>query len=271
MKRALLLTTALLGFAAPAFAQSWTGFYAGGHLGYNIQPADNGETILFDTNLDGTHSENVNTTTGANAFSPGFCGGRANGPAAAGGCTNEKDGGEFGVRFGYDWQSNEWVLGLLAEITGNNINDSVSAFSITPARYTMTRELNWSAAARARVGYAAEQLLVFGTGGYVRGDVAHTFSTSNTVNTFTLRGGDSVSGYQYGGGAEWRFMPEWTVGFEYLRTTFDDDSFRVRSGPPAPATNPFILVNAAGTDFRRSDNKFNFGTLRLTMTYRFGG
>lgn len=65
--------------ATPAFAQdvNWTGFYIGGHVGYGFQPNDDDETILFDTNLDGVFGDTVRTTTGANAFSTGFCGGAA--------------------------------------------------------------------------------------------------------------------------------------------------------------------------------------------------
>ena len=36
-----------------------------------------------------------------------------------------------------------------------------------------------------------------------------------------------------------------------------------------PATNPFILVNANGTDFRRSDDRLDLDTLQLTLNFRF--
>ncbi|MDX2222115.1 MAG: outer membrane beta-barrel protein [Rhodospirillaceae bacterium] len=274
MKRSLLITGLALSVAAPVAsvqAQDWQGFYIGASLGYDFQPSDSNETILFDTNLDGRFTENVNTAAGANAFTPGFCGGRAGGARPADGCSKESDGVEFGVRLGYDWQWDTFVLGALAEFSGHNIDDSVSAFSITPARYTMTRELDWMAAARLRAGIAMPAALVYVTGGLSRSDVAHTFSTSNTVNTFTLRGNGDVTGYQLGGGVEWNLADAWNVGAEYLYNKLDDDKHRVRTGPPAPATNPFILVNAAGTDFARSQSKFDYHALRLTLTYRFGG
>ncbi|MBY0512067.1 MAG: outer membrane beta-barrel protein, partial [Rhodospirillaceae bacterium] len=78
-----------------------------------------------------------------------------------------------------------------------------------------------------------------------------------------------ASGYQLGGGADYNVTEEWRFGLEYLYTALDDDSYRVRAAGPAPATNAFILVNANGTDFRRSENKFDYGTVRLTLTYRF--
>ena len=41
-----------------------------------------------------------------------------------------------------------------------------------------------------------------------------------------------------------------------------------RSQGPAPATNAFILVNAAGTDFRRTQD-FEFHSVRVGLNYRF--
>lgn len=252
----------------PAFIWAMTGI----HLGYDRQSGDGSETILFDTNLDGNFTENVNTAAGANAFSPGFCGGRANTPRAADGCINEKDGGGIGVRAGYDWQFDTIVLGAVGEFAISNINDSVSAFSVTPARYTMTRELNWTAAIRLRAGLAvSEDVMPYLTAGLSKADVDHDFTTSNAVNTFPQRGTGNPTGHQFGGGLEWRMSGPWTVGAEYLYNSHDDDKYRVRASGPAPATNPFILVNAGGTDFRRSEDSFDYGSFRLTLTYRFGG
>ena len=274
MIRILASAAALLAFAAPsgAYAQGgdWRGFYVGGHAGYAFQPDDDGESVLFDTNLDAVSGDTVRTAAGANAFSPGFCGGRAKTPTPSGGCADDKDAGDYGLRAGYDWRFGDWVLGALGEIAFSDIDDSVSAFSTTPARYTMTRELNWVAAVRARAGYAFDDVLLYGTGGFAWADVDHRFSTSNVVNTFTQTGDDDVSGYQLGAGVEWALSPHWRIGAEYLYTSLEDDDYTVRSGGPAPATNPFILVNSAGTDFTRSDEDFEFNSVRLTLAYRFG-
>lgn len=271
MNRYLFVAAACCALAAQAHAQEWNGLYVGGHAGYAMGAGDDGETVTFDTNLDGTFGDTVNTTAPANAFSPGFCDGRANGPTPAAGCSDDEDGGDFGVRAGYDWQFGNWVVGGVGEVTRANVEDSVSAFSTTPARYTMTRETNWIAAARVRGGYAFSNVLVYATAGYAWGDIEHSFTTSNGVNTFTERGDDEASGHQLGAGAEWAVSPNWRIGGEYIRTSLDDDDYRVRVSGPAPATNPFILVNAAGTDFRRSEEEFEFDSIRLTASYRFGG
>ncbi len=271
MKKILLAASAIVGLSASvssAFAQEYQGLYAGIHAGYNFQSGNDSENILFDTNLDGAFNDTVTTAAGTNAFSPGFCGGRANTPTPAGGCKDDQDAAELGVRVGYDWQFSNWVVGVVGEASWTNLTDSVSAFSTTPARYTMTRDLNWTAALRVRGGAVVQNALVYVTGGYVHGDIDTRFATSNGVNTFTQSGGGGTGGYQLGGGVEWNLSSNWRIGAEYLYTDLCDDDYRVRASGPAPATNAFIRTNANGTDFARGDDSFNYGSLRLTLTYR---
>ncbi len=269
---AALLAVGALACALPAQAQSWTGPYVGGHIGYSFLSEDDSESLSFDTNLDGTYSENVNTTGGANAFSPGFCGGTANGNNAAAGC-GEDDNGAFegGVRAGYDWNFGGTLVGVVGEYSFSNVEDSVTGFSTTPAAYTFTRELKSIAALRGRVGYEFNNTLLYATAGYAWADVDHSFSTTNTANSFTPRGGDDTNGYQIGAGAERMFGERWSFGAEYLFTSLDDDDYTVRVGPgTAPVTNPFRVVNTNGTDMQRSNDKFELHAIRATVAYRFG-
>jgi outer membrane immunogenic protein len=261
---------AILLAAAPGTAQekSWTGLYVSANGGYGFQPEDASETIRFDKNLDGDFTDTVTSAAGANAFSPGFCGGGAMTPIPSGGCTADEDGADFGGRLGYDWQTGRLVLGLLAEGSTASVTDSVSAFSITPARYAFTRELSWLGAVRGRAGLGTDSLLVYGTGGLARGSIENSFNTSNAVNTFVRSDADSAMGFQAGAGLEYRFS-KLSFGGEFLYTSLSDkDEYSVRVQGPAPATNPFILTNPSGTDFRRSDD-FKFSTVRFTASYRF--
>lgn len=267
------LALALLVAASPAYAQAddWTGAYAGLHLGMADQPGSDDETIRFDRNLDGDFNDTVTTTGGANAFSPGFCGGAANGPTPASGCADDDDGTDWGVRAGYDWQSGSLVYGILGEYLRGDSEDSVSAFSTTPAQYTMTRSLERTAALRGRVGFTFgdNANLLYATGGLAWSRVGNSFSTSNGVNTFTDNGDSDSKGPQYGVGYERKLGANLSIGAEYLVTKLTDDEYRVRAQGPAPATNPFILGNPAGTDFRRGNEDFETSSLRLTLNYRF--
>lgn len=265
--------TAVLLAAGAASAQDWQGFYVGGHVGGALLSDDSDESLLFDTDQDGDFDDTVNTTAPADAFSPGFCNGTPNGNNAAAGCTEDDEGGvDYGVRGGYDWQMGSWVVGALAEYSTNDIEDNVTAFSITPASYSFHRELDSVMAIRGRVGYAnSSGILTYVTAGWARGDLQSTFTTSNAANSFTPTSESyDADGYQVGAGVEKRFGSNFTVGLEYIYTDLDDDSAVVRVGPgTAPATNPFLLVDPTGTDTRRSDDSFKFHAFRLTAGYRF--
>lgn len=257
---------------APALAQSgdWTGGYVGAHAGAVLDPDDDGDRFVFDTNLDGAFGDTVRTTAGADAFSPGACDGVPRGPTPGAGCEGNNGGADYGVRAGYDWQSGIWVYGVVGELGTNDVRDALTSFSTTPANYATVRKIDSLAALRARVGMAVgNESLVYATGGYAWASVENTFFSSNGVNTFTDNGDSDASGAQFGVGYERRFGPMWSVGIEYVATRLDDDEYRVRAAGPAPATNPFILANPAGTDFRRSDDDFDLDSVRLTVAYRF--
>ncbi|MFY2763253.1 outer membrane protein [Arenimonas sp. MALMAid1274] len=271
---ALSLAVALAASAGPALAQSdWTGFYIGGHAGGAEQDDDRNEDVRFDTDLDGSFGDTVNTAAPANAFSPGFCGGAANGPTPANGCRSNSDdkADDYGVRLGYDWQSGNFVYGVLGEYASGGVTDSVTAYSTTPAFYTLTRELESTWALRGRAGFTFGDgdNLIYGTAGYAWADVKNDFATSNGVNTFTTNGDSNAKGAQYGLGYERRMGDNFTVGLEYLMSDLKDDEYRVRAQGPAPATNPFIRVNPNGTDFRRGNEDIETSSLRLTLNYRF--
>ena len=260
--------------AAPAFAQDtadWTGVYAGGHIGYGFQPSDRNETIEFDTNLNGTFGDTVNTSAGVNAFSPGFCGGAATTNAPAGGCRKDRDRVEFGAHVGFDYQmQGGLVVGLVGDYTRSRLSDSVSAFSTTPASYTMTRRLRDVFSLRARAGAAAGSNLFYGTGGVVRGSLRNSFSTTNTLNSFTGNGNEKGWGYAVGGGAERRFGTNFSIGVEYLYRSIKADDYVVRAGPgTAGLTNAFRIVNANGTDFSRSGDRFTSHGVNLIGNFRF--
>ncbi len=270
------LLTGVAGLAPAAFAQTtdWTGLYVGGGVGYS-QKSDDGETVVFDTNRDGTFTDTVLTAGAANAFSPGFCTGAAQGRTPAEGCRTSDDNVNFSGRIGYDVQMGDWVFGVLGEYSVVNIGDDVSAFSTTPASYTFTRDLNAVRALRGRVGYGFGNSLLYATGGPAWGDMDHSFTTTNTANSFTPSGGDDVDGYQVGLGYEmklddgWMMGPGWSLGVEYLWTSFDDGDYEVAVGPgTAPPTNPFLLVNSSGTDMKRTNEDFEFGNIGVTLSWR---
>ncbi len=270
-----ILLTSIAGFAAcaaPAFAQSsdWSGFYVGGSAGYADASSNSGETLVFDTDRDGQFDDQVNTAAPANAFSPGFCGGTANGVTPGDGCGSSDSEIGYAVRAGYDWQFGPFVVGLVGEASKASIGDAVSGFSTTPASYTFARELDYTLAARARAGYAFDKFLAYGTAGMAWGELDRSFSTSNGANSFTPSGSDTAEGYQVGAGLEWMMNDNFSLGFEYLRTQLDDEGYVVDVGPgTAGPTNPFLIVNPTGTFMTRSEDQFEYDTYSLTAAWRW--
>lgn len=278
--RTLFLTAvsaSVLAFAGAASAQegAWDGLYIGTYAGVQgLSDSQDGERVQFDRDLNGSFNDTVVTSAGVNAFNPGFCDSRAGGPTGAVPCSEERLRPEYGLRIGYDRQFGQFVLGGVAEVGGADVRDSVTAFSITPAYYTLNRRLSGLGAARVRVGYGTDGILnrpILGylTGGVAAGRVERSNATSNTTNTFTERDSDGYAyGYQVGGGVETRVNRNVTLGLEYLFTNLDDSDYRVRVGGGA-AGNPFVLGNAGGTDFRRGNEDFATHSLRVTLGYRF--
>jgi len=151
---ALLLT----GVAAPAMAQSWgsqpdwSGPYVGVYGGANQANDQDDERLRFDRNLDGNFGDTVSTAAGADAFSPGSCGGSPASNVPSAGCDDDSTGAEGGVRAGWDFQFGSFVLGAVAEYSAfSGAEDSVTSYSTTPASYTFERKLENLAALRARV------------------------------------------------------------------------------------------------------------------------
>ncbi len=263
---------AMIAYANPAVGQvsAWTGPYVGGSLGYSGQPNDKDETIEFDTNLDGSFGDSVTGATGADAFQRGFCGGAAD-DVNVDNCEDD-DGITGAVHAGYDFEiSPGFIVGGVAEYGRSKVEDSVTAFSSTPALYTFTRRLRGNGSLRARAGMTFGDALAYATGGLAFGRIRHSFRTTNEANTFTESGDDSrASGYRVGAGAEYRLMQSVTVGAQYLYTSLKDDDYRVRAGGDGlPISNPFTFENARGTDFRRSSERFNSHNVSIVASYRF--
>ncbi len=263
--------------ATPASAQDvveenpFTGIYVGGAIGFDAQGNDLGSRVNFDRNLDGNYNETVTTAAGANAFGPGFCNGAALASTPDFGCENDKDNISYYGRVGFDGQIGPFIVGAMGEFGKTEIRDSVSAFSTTPAFYTLTREVEWEASARLRAGLAFDNTLFYGTGGAGYAKITNSYSSSNTMNTPTVSDDDQVLGFVVGGGLEQKLGRNFSIGLEYTYHDYKDNESSVRlSQGTAAATNPFVLApNTTGTDLQRSDEDFRWHSVRAVAAFRF--
>lgn len=260
-----------------AFAQEderyFNGPYVSGSIGLEFAEDGRNDSIVFDTNRDGTFDDTVRTVAGADAFSPGFCAGT---PVAVGaaGCRGNRQKEGYALRVGYDRQlgNGPIVAGVLVEGSRPGVEEFTSGFSTTPASYTFGREIDWTVTGRARLGISPGdgRGLFYATGGAGFARIDHSFSTSNGANSFTpANESDWKFGWQAGGGAEVMLTRNLGLGLEYLYSSYKDDDYVVAVGPGTAApTNPFLL-ESGGTDMRLSNDRFDFHSLRATVNLRF--
>jgi outer membrane immunogenic protein len=111
----------------------------------------------------------------------------------------DPSGGAFGLQAGYNWQYGQLVIGAETDVQWSNAEDTVA-----PVKFANT----WFGTLRGRVGYAMNNVLAYGTGGFAYGGVelsSDGVSQSQTHYGWTL-----------GVGAEVGLTPNWTAKVEYL-------------------------------------------------------
>jgi len=136
------------------------------------------------------------------------------------------NGGLFGGTYGYNFQTGSWVLGIEGDFSWSgikkNFDDSAPELffcTIPDSPIKCVTDLRWLGTDRARLGYASDRLLVYGTAGVAYGNVRGTLANTD----FIVSVGDNTrTGFIFGGGVEWAFMPAWSVKAEYLRTDLGD-------------------------------------------------
>lgn len=146
-----------------------------------------------------------------------------------------------GAQFGYNYQlSSNFLIGFEADFQGTtqqgkgtSLGSIVASYDagyseMTPFNTIMNhnKSLPWLGTARARVGYIlTPSVLIYGTAGLAYGGAnASTFASQNAVKWANGEyygsgfGSSSYSnvqlGWAAGGGAEWMFMPNWSVKLE---------------------------------------------------------
>lgn len=134
-----------------------------------------------------------------------------------------------GAMLGYNWQVDSLVLGLEADFNFLNLGDSNesgrdgagSALLGAPASATssLSYDGDWYGTLRGRLGFAIDNLLLYGTGGLAYGDMSGEarFEAETLSGTASWDGSeDAVNwGWSAGFGMEYG-IEDWSLGVEYL-------------------------------------------------------
>ena len=118
---------------------------------------------------------------------------------------NDLGGGSFGIYGGWNMQIDSIVLGLDAGLS----YALVSGSGTNAADEVMIADIDWTASARGRVGYAVDDLLFYAAGGLA---AAHA---SVTISSLDGSAEDTLVGWTVGAGVELAFNENWVGRAEY--------------------------------------------------------
>jgi len=227
---------------------NWTGFYIGGNIGYSWGRSRDDSSL---TNTAGT----VLFTSSDRANMDGVIG---------------------GAQIGYNWQVQNWVWGLEADIQGSDQKGSRSFICpiavCTPSALllvapgpavpvTLDQKLTWFGTVRGRVGIlATPTVLFYATGGLAYGEVKTTETIGAAAAVFS--NSDTRVGYTVGAGVEGVIGGNWTAKLEYLW---------VDLGRTSGAFTTTIPALGGGVLTSNYSSRITDNILRVGVNYKFGG
>ena len=238
---ALALATAAQAadMTAPA-TYDWTGFYLGANDGisWNNSGVDNN----FDVNGDGINDLNNKIEGDQTAFTAG------------------------GI-VGYNYQIDQIVLGVEADFNYLGFSDSnsrsvdiIGLDGIDTITGKSSFEADWFGTIRGRLGYAIDNVLIYGTGGLAYGHMSADGKVTaslagDTVGTWKGSTDSTNWGWTVGGGMEYG-IDNWSLGLEYLYVDLGSGEWNGNN----------VLFDGSRL---KGDADYAFSTVRATVKYRF--
>lgn len=215
MRVTVLACVSALAMSAPAYADDWTGFYVGLHAGYGFgenRVADDNPTLFYEI---------------------------------------EPAGLIAGGQLGYNHQFGSFVIGIEADGTLGDLDESTEPSDPSGAFDVATIEIDYLASVRLRAGYATESTLFYVTGGV--GFAAWTDRNFIGGLEFGSGADHDRTGWTAGVGVEYAVDANWSAKLEYLHYGFDEEI-----QPPSA----FWYI---GSDYFET----SFDTVKVGLNYRF--
>jgi outer membrane immunogenic protein len=279
MRKSFLVATAasVLAFTASGEAADvgtstydWTGFYAGLNAGVAWNNSD--ITQQYNNDLYECGSDRI-AACAANGRGYDRVEDKIEGDQAA---------FTGGAMLGYNWQMDRVVFGVEADINYLGFSEETerSREGIVPSVPSGERtsklsfEADWFGTVRGRLGYAANNLLFYGTGGLAyghmdaSGKVTGAAPVLNSVDVETasyhddLKGSASSTnfGWTIGAGMEYG-LDRWSLGVEYLFVDLGTAEWDSDASAPA-------VASYHDTDYKGSVD-YQFSVVRATAKLRF--
>ncbi|WP_161957370.1 outer membrane protein [Aestuariivirga litoralis] len=213
--------------ADPTGSYDWSGFYAG----VNAGAAFNNSNV-------------TSKVTGSAAWISDSDG------------SSDEQGASFtgGGMLGYNWQIDRLVLGIETDINYGGFDEShnttypglIGASGAVSNNFSY--QSDWFGTLRGRLGYAMDNVLIYGTGGLAYGTLeTKTRFGENKSNSDWL-----ALGWTAGGGIEYG-IDKWSLGLEYLYVDLGSDSFSM-----------------SDTDYTlKNEVDYRFSVVRATAKYNF--
>lgn len=229
-----------------AIPYSWTGFYLGGNAGGAWAKVP----VLFLSGSPTPADNAAENLAGTTDFRPStFVG---------------------GIQGGFNWQSGPVLIGLELDYSSFRLNAQQGPanypFGSNPALvFTLTQSVktNWLFTARPRLGYIANDAVIYATGGVAVTDLNYSLSfidTSGGGASETTSFSKTKTGWTAGGGVEYALPNNWSLRAEYLHARFGSETIVGVNGVGEPNTH---IISKVSVDMVRAGINYRFGMPRV--------
>ena len=129
-----------------------------------------------------------------------------------------------GMQAGYNWQMDSLVMGLetdfnylgFGDSTRIDLYDRYGSPFLPGDNAKLALDVNWFGTVRGRLGFAADNMLFYGTGGLAYANVKGSGDLYIGSNKWSASESNVEWGWTVGAGMEYAFDQNWILGAEYL-------------------------------------------------------
>jgi outer membrane immunogenic protein len=198
-------------YAPPAPIFTWTGIYIGGQIGYAWASGNNNFTGFdpFFPRPPAIVGAQPLLAAGGGTFLSSSAGGTPSGVIG-------------GANVGYNYQINQWVLGIEGSVDGTSLSNTAVVAFPDGTSLTAHTKADIQGSIRGRLGIAWDRALIYGTGGVAFGGFNTDVSILNPAVPFFANGNVSNTrvGWTVGGGIQYAITNNWSVRAEYRYTNW---------------------------------------------------